>query len=36
MIDDLVRLIKLGMITIENIMDVDIRIQVQAKLDEVI
>ena len=33
MIDDLVRLVNLGIITINSIDDVDIRAQVQAMLD---
>lgn len=32
MIDDLIRLVKLGMITIDNIKSAEIRAQVQAKL----
>lgn len=32
MIDDLVRLVELGIITVNNIVDEDIRAEVQAKL----
>lgn len=32
MIDDLVRLVKLGIITVDNIIDADIRAAVEAKL----
>ena len=32
MIDDLVRLVELGIITVNNIVDEDIRVEVQAKL----